>query len=101
MLGSMTNIFDRVDLPSYIRDAESLQLYLGSQNLNGVDLLQELLLKLVEDYYPLPTDPDASPESALKGLKAKKSGGDAGRQVLTALRMCPVIRRCHVCLCCK
>jgi hypothetical protein len=42
---------------------------------------QELLLKLVEDYYPLPTDPDAALESAQKGLKARKAGGDAMRQV--------------------
>lgn len=44
--------------------------------------LQELLLKLVEDYYPLPVDPDAAPDSAQKGPKAKKPGADAVRQVL-------------------
>ena len=40
---------------------------------------QELLLKLVEDYYPLPADPYAIPEAAQKGAKGKNGGTE--RQV--------------------
>ena len=36
-------------------------------------VLQELLLKLVEEYYPLPVDPDAPPEpTPVKGSRSRK-----------------------------
>ena len=36
-----------------------------------VCVLQELLLKLVEDYYPMPADPDADANAALKPAASK------------------------------
>ena len=37
-------------------------------------MLQELLLKLVEEYYPLTLDPDAPPEpTPVKGSRSRKS----------------------------
>ena len=40
-------------------------------HLRSVSTLQELLLKLVEDYYPMPADPDADANAAQKPAASK------------------------------
>ena len=51
-------------------------------------ILQELLLKLVEDYYPMPADPDADANAAQKPAASK---GRARRpDARPSRRVCPM-----------